>query len=92
MHGTKMDTRKNLLDLNYQKYLQFYIGTIIIMFTYFIGIIIAFFTREIEIKNWFELSIISSLSIIFMAVSIKLLIIFSKRLNQITQEIKSLDK
>ena len=85
-----MDTRKNLLDLNYQKYLQYYMGTIIIMFTYSIGIVVAFLTKEIEIKNWFQLLVISLLSVIFMIASVKLLIKFSKKLNQITQEIISL--
>ncbi len=39
--------QKNLLDLEYQKYLQYLNTTIVAMFTFAIGILIAIFTGQL---------------------------------------------
>lgn len=50
--------KKNLLDANLQKYLQIVSGSIIILFTYIIGIFIAYVTGQLDINNFFTLSVL----------------------------------
>lgn len=43
--------KKNLLDLEYSKYLQYYNTSIIVAFTYVIGLIVGYFTTGINKNN-----------------------------------------
>lgn len=55
--------KKNLLDLQYNKYLQYYNTSIILLFTYFIGVGIAFITKQIDIsdpRQFLSLSVVSA--------------------------------
>lgn len=82
--------KKNLLDLQYNKYLQYYNTSIIILFTYFIGVGIAFITKQIDIGEPRQF-----LSLMVMSISIAVLIIlsmlrFKNHQQNILDEIKSL--
>jgi hypothetical protein len=43
--------KKNLLDLHFHKYLVIASTSVLIAFTYIIGIAIAFFTKQIKLDN-----------------------------------------
>jgi len=47
--------RKNMLDLQYNKYLQFYTTTIMIAYTYIIAVAVGTFTNQIEVRDSFQL-------------------------------------
>ena len=60
-------TKKNLLDLDYNKHLQYYNTSIILLFTYVIGTFIAFLTKQIDYKNLNQLFLFTAVSIAFIA-------------------------
>lgn len=41
--------RKNLLDLEYTTALQYYTTTIVLTFTYFIGVLLAYFSQDVSL-------------------------------------------
>lgn len=82
--------KKNLLDIHYNKYLQYFNTTIIITFTYIIGISIAFITKQINYKDPKQLLFITLVSIGFLSFIAILLINFKEHLNNIPREIKKL--
>ncbi len=82
--------KKNLLDLQYNKYLQYYNTSIIILFTYFIGVGIAFIAKQIDIGEPRQF-----LSLMVISISITVLIIlsmlrFKNHQQNILDEIKNL--
>ena len=83
-----MDVRKNLLDLKYQKYLQFHIATVIIIFTYFIGDGIALLTKQIVTKS--QVLYLLAISVLIISAALIILSNFNIKLNLITEEIKNL--
>ncbi len=85
-----MDTRKNILDLEYQKYLQNHTTTIIIVFTYVIGVIIALITKQVNINNNKQLFTIGTLSALIIGVSLIMLKKWKDQLKVITEKIKNL--
>ena len=85
-----MDFRKNLLDLYYQKNIQYKTTTIIILFTYFIGILIAFLTRQLSITNKLDMMLIATWSIIVIGIGVLFLNEFNYHLKRIPEEIKKL--
>jgi len=54
--------KKNILDLQFQKYLIIASTSIIISFTYFIGVVIAIFAGQIRLDNFFNMGIVIVLS------------------------------
>jgi len=85
-----MDIRKNLLDLEYQKYLQFYTTSIIILFTYIIGIGIALLTNQININDYNQLAVLIIMSSTIVGISLASLLIFNINLKRINEEVKKL--
>jgi len=43
--------KKNILDLQYQKYLMIVSASLIIMFTYMIGVGITFITKQVNLDD-----------------------------------------
>jgi len=82
--------KKNILDLHYNKYLQYYNTAIIIFFTYCIGIAIAFITKQIDYKNLNQLLSVGFVTISFVSIIITLMLKFKKHLINILEEIKKL--
>lgn len=63
--------KKSLLQLAYSRYLQFFNTTIIIGFSFFIGIIIAFLTNQLDYQNvnhWILVGFISSIVFFFVLI------------------------
>ena len=87
-----MDFRKNLLDLYYYKNLYYKNTAIIIMFTYFIGILVAFLTKQLKVNNILDMILVSILSIIVISIGILFLNEFNYHLKKIPEEIKKLSE
>ena len=83
-------TKKNLLDLEYNKYLQYFNTSIIVLFTYIIGTFIAFITKQIDYRNPRQLVLVALISIIFLGVITTFIFRLKERLNNIPKEIKKL--
>ena len=83
-------TKKNLLDLDYNKHLQYYNTSIILLFTYVIGTFIAFLTKQIDYKNLNQLFLFTIVSIAFVAPITIFMRKSKEQLIKIPQEIKKL--
>ncbi|MBU0627827.1 MAG: hypothetical protein KKC75_01450 [Nanoarchaeota archaeon] len=82
--------KKNLLDLHYNRYLQYYNTTIIILFTYIVGLGIAFITKQIDYKSLNQMLSVAIVTIAVVAVIVLLMLQFKEHMNNIIQEIKKL--
>ena len=87
---TQKKLEKNILDLNYTKNLQYYNTSILILFTYFIGVSIALLTEQINYNNITHLSLIAVISLAIVAFIILLMLKFKNNMINIIQEIKKL--
>ena len=76
-------TKKNLLDLQYNKYLQYFNTSIILLFTYFIAVSIAFITKQINYKEPQQLFFIFLLSVLFIVIVTNFMIKFREHLKKI---------
>lgn len=82
--------KKNLLDLQYNKYLQGYNTSIIILFTYTIGVIIAFITKQIDYKNANQVGLIGLISVAVISIIFIFMFRMREHLKNIPNEIKKL--
>lgn len=82
--------KKNILDLEYQKYLQYFTTTIVAMFTFAIGIIIAIFTRQLTSLEMIILALIVSL--LGYTFLVWLLLRFKERMDTIKRELSQLER
>lgn len=80
--------QKNLLDLEYQKYLQYLNTTIVAMFTFAIGILIAIFTGQLTRPEMVVLVI--ALGFVGYTFLFWLLFQFKERMGTIKEEIMKL--
>lgn len=85
------DVRIILLELNFNKYLQYKITTFLVLFTYIIALTIPFLTKQLRFSNLSDmLFIIIITSVVFIPI-ILLLNEFNYHLKRILEEIKKLD-
>lgn len=82
--------KKNILDIEYNKYLQFLTSSIIILFTYFIGLFIALITRGIDYTNKNHLILMVIISIAFISIATILLLRFKRKMRNIIIELENL--
>ena len=82
--------RKNLLDMHFSKNLQYLNTTIILLFTYLIGIVIGFITKQIDYLDSQQLYTVSITSIIVITVISNLILRFNGQLKKTAFEIKNL--
>ncbi len=80
--------KKNLLDLEYQKYLQYFTTTIVAMFTFAIGILIAIFTGQLTRPEMVIFLVV--LSFAGYTFLFGLLFRFREKMNEILEEISRL--
>lgn len=83
--------KKNLLDLNYQKYLQYENSVIIISFTFIIGIGVAFLTGAINYTESNKVSLVVLLSIAVFTILALMVKRFKTHQENIKKEIKKLN-
>lgn len=82
---------KNILDLNYQKYLQYKIVTIIFLFTYLVGIVIALLTKQLKFTDYLDILFLVALTIIVIGTAIPLVKRFNYHLRRIPKIIEKLN-
>ena len=85
-----MDTKKNTLDLMHQRYLQYKIAVIIIIFSYIIGVMIALLTNQISLLNTVQAVYLFFISVVVFIFGYLLLVKFNNKLNEIIREIEGL--
>jgi len=91
MEGQLSDkVKKNLLDLQYNKYLQYYTTAVILLFTYFIGVGIAFITEQVDYKNINQMLLLAMISIAILSIIIILMLQYKGHMANIFEEIKRL--
>ncbi len=83
--------KKNIFDLEYNKNLQYFNNLIILIFTYIIGIFIAFLTKQLNYENGYQLFFALCVSLILFITSSILMLIFKNRMKVILIEIKKLN-
>ena len=83
--------KKNLLDMYYNKNLQYVNTSIVLIFTYFIGILIAFVTEQIDLKNNIQIMLIGVASIFFLSIMSILVQRFRSNMKLATREISRLN-
>ena len=82
--------KKNLLDLHHNKYLQYFNTTVIVMFTYFIGVVIALLTKQIDYAKPSHLIAIALISTAVFGITTLLLLNFKWHMNNVIEEIRKL--
>lgn len=82
--------KKNILDLHYNKYLQYYNTSIIILFTYAIGVTIAFVTGQVDYQSRTQLMLVGFISIMFTSIIILLMLEYKAHMSEIINEVKRL--
>ncbi|MEK6948213.1 MAG: hypothetical protein AABX19_03125 [Nanoarchaeota archaeon] len=86
-----INIKKNILDLEYNKNLQYYNTVIIIISTYIVGVMISLITKQVDYTSLKDFSILSVISSFFIIVNVIFLMKFKERLNKIIEEIKDLN-
>ena len=82
--------KKNILDLNYNKYLQYKITSIIIGTTYLFALSISWITRQINLQDYIQMSVVAILSIVVLTPCIYFMINSGKNMNKIINLVKVL--
>jgi len=84
--------KKNLLDLEFNKNLQYLNTSLIIIFTYIIGIFVAFLTKQLDFTNFDHIVKIALVSMIFISIVVSFMLQFKKQLEIIPKKIYNLDR
>lgn len=82
--------KKNILDLQYNKYLQYHNTAIIILFTYFIGVGIGFITKQIDTSDPAQLLTVAGISSLALVLILLSMLRFLKHQKNILKEIRKL--
>jgi len=82
--------KKNLLDLNHTENLQYYNTAVIVLFTYFMGILIAILTKQINLTNQSQISALIFVSIPAILIPLFLIKKHFNKMKQIKKEIHGL--
>lgn len=82
--------KKNLLDLEYNKYLQHFNTSMILLFTYVIGLFVASITKQIDYTNPKQLLLVAPISIVFIVIVVISLLNSRSNLTKIPKEMKKL--
>lgn len=88
-----MDTQtiqKNILDLKYNKILQYFNTVIITTFTYNLSILIGVFTKQIQLNTLENIFPILLISILLGIICICVIVHLQNRLKEIEKEIRNL--
>ena len=82
--------KNNLMDLYYNKYLQYKITSVIVATTYLFAVAIALITDELKLDNYLQMGVLAILSIVVLTPCIYFVISSSKHLNKIPNLMKEL--
>ena len=81
---------KNILDLNFQKHLVTASTAIVVLFTYVIGIFIAFVTGGLNLNNYVYLSVFLAVTLIIIGFCVIIFIRSYSKIKSIPEEINTL--
>lgn|SRR3989338_5405591 len=81
---------RTLLELHFNKHLQYQTNSLIAIFTFIIGIIIALATKEIKFSDYFQMAVVGFFAIIILTPSAYYFINSKKHLKRIPEEMKKL--
>ena len=82
---------KNILDLEYNKYLQFSSSVTVILSTFFVGLFLALISHQIDIRSGPQLGLITIVTVVAVAFGIVLLLKWKAKMNGVIIQIKNLD-
>jgi sulfite exporter TauE/SafE len=82
--------KKNILDLQYNKYLQYYNTSVMVLFTYIIGIIIALITHQVNYNSSVQMILVSFISVAIISVIVLVMSKFRYQMANIFIQIKKL--
>ena len=83
--------KKNLLDIQYSKYLQYFNTCIILFFTYFIALILGFMTKQISFNSLNEKMTVIVVSFAILSILLVLMRHFLMNMKAIFNEIKKIN-
>ena len=83
--------KKNILDLNYNKYLQYKITSIIVAATYLFAVAIALITKQLKLDSYIQMTVLAILSIVVLTPCIYFIINSNKHLKRILNIIIKLE-
>lgn len=82
--------RKNLLDLEYSKHLQYFNTSILVLVTYLVGLVLAFATKQVDFSNPGQLMAIGIISSIVSLLCVLSMINSRSHIKIIPEKIKRL--
>jgi len=83
--------RKNILDLNYNRYLHYSNTCIILLFTFFIGLSFGFISLQIDITNIRQITTVVVVTLSIVGILFILILNFNRHLKKILKKIKNLE-
>jgi F0F1-type ATP synthase assembly protein I len=86
----KEEIKKNILDLQYEKYLNISSTSIIIAFTYLIGVVIGIFSNQIKLNDFVSMSSLFIVSVVVLGLCATFFFIALFHLTNIPKVIKNL--
>ncbi len=90
MEEANDNIKKNLLDLEYSKHLQYFNTSILVLVTYVIGLILAFATKQVDFSNPSQLMAIGIISSIVSLICVLSMINSRNHIKNIPEKIKRL--
>jgi len=88
----KLSLRKNILDSDLQINLQISSISVIIIFTYFIGIIIAFLSHQIQLNSFIDMGLAIIISTVILSISAFFLIPSINKIRKIRKALRNMEK
>ncbi len=86
------DIKKNLLDLQFQKYLVIASTSFITAFTYIVGVFVALISKQISLKSWIIVTVLIGTSIAVLGPCILIFYKTTSHIKNILLILKSLRK
>lgn len=90
MEEKEFHKKRDLLSFYFQKYLQYKITTIFLIFTFIIGIVIAFLTQQMNVRSLTDWILVFIVSVVVVGTGIILIDDFEGHLHKIILELKEL--
>jgi len=83
---------KNILVINYTKHVQYKTTAIIVGFTYIVGVVIAFMTRQLSFSDKTQIIVVIIFSLIVLVLCVYTILDSQKHINRIPKLISNLEK
>jgi len=87
---TEINLKLKILELTFNKNLQYKNTLIILLFTYFIGVIISLLTKQLKVSNFIDMYLLAISTMFILGFGLILLNEFNSHLDRIIEELKKL--